>query len=340
MDFCWADGKENLLEHCVTDSASQLPLQNQLPMAEDVSNIPLDSVPAQPAHTAESLGRGSDKQDDWTLVILPRSGWFDLHLADLWRYRDLVMLFVRRDFVSNYKQTILGPLWFIIQPLLTTLTFTLLFGNIARLSTDGLPKILFYMSGITAWNYFSDCLTKTSETFNANANIFGKVYFPRLAVPLSIVISNLIKFGIQLGLFLAFYSYFFATGTAIRPTAAIFLLPILILMMAALGLGSGIVVSSLTTRYRDLRFLVQFGTQLLMYSTPVIFPLSKLPEQYRWIILANPLTPIIETFRHAFLGTGVFNWTQLGISAAVILLILAIGVLLFNHVEKTFMDTV
>lgn len=278
--------------------------------------------------------------EDWTLVIRPKTRWFDLHLADLWRYRDLVMLFVRRDFVSTYKQTILGPLWFIIQPVLTTLTFTLIFGNIAKLSTDGLPKILFYMSGIAAWNYFSDCLTKTSETFSANASIFGKVYFPRLAVPLSIVISNLIKFGIQIALFLGFYLYFLAKGAAIRPTSALLLMPALLLLMAALGLGSGIIVSSLTTRYRDLRYLVQFGTQLLMYSTPVIFPLSKLPEQYRWIMLANPMTPVIETFRYAFLGTGTFSWSLLGFSAATTALILFVGILLFNHVEKTFMDTV
>ena len=277
---------------------------------------------------------------DWTLVIRPKTGWFDLHLADLWRYRDLVMLFVRRDFVAQYKQTILGPLWFIIQPLLTTLTFTLIFGNIAKLSTDGLPKILFYLSGITAWNYFADCLTKTSETFVANANTFGKVYFPRLAVPVSIVISNLIRFGIQLGLFLGFYFYFLARGTAIHPSEALMLLPILVLLMAALALGTGIIVSSMTTRYRDLRFLVQFGVQLLMYTTPVIYPLSKLPEQYRWIMLSNPMTPVIETFRYAFLGTGTFSWGHLGLSATAATILLAAGVLLFNRVEKTFMDTV
>lgn len=276
----------------------------------------------------------------WTLTIRPKTGWFDLHLADLWRYRDLVTLFVRRDFVAQYKQTILGPLWFIIQPLLTTLTFTVIFGNVAKLSTDGLPKILFYMSGITAWSYFSECLTKTSETFSANAGIFGKVYFPRLAVPVSIVLSNLIKFGIQLGLFLGFYFYFLARGTDIHPTSALLLLPLLILLMAALGLGSGIIVSSMTTRYRDLRFLVQFGVTLLMYSTPVIIPLSKLQDQYRWIMLANPMTSIIETFRYAFLGTGTFSWLQLGYTAGATTVILAAGVLLFNHVEKTFMDTV
>jgi lipopolysaccharide transport system permease protein len=308
-------------------------------MTEDRTNLLLDGLSS--AVVPNNLEAAPAAQsEDWTLIIRPKSGWFDLHLADLWRYRDLVMLFVRRDFVSTYKQTILGPLWFIIQPLLTTLTFTLIFGNIAQLSTDGLPKILFYLSGVTAWNYFSECLLRTSETFSANANIFGKVYFPRLAVPVSIVISNLIKFAIQLGLFLGFYLFFLARGTAIRPTMALLLLPVLLLMMAALGLGSGIIVSSLTTRYRDLRFLVQFGAQLLMYSTPVIFPLSKLPEQYRWIMLANPMTSVIEAFRYAFLGTGTFSWLLLGISAAVTLIILAIGVLLFNHVEKSFMDTV
>jgi len=285
-------------------------------------------------------GMPSPLDSNWTLIIRPKTGWFDLHLADLWRYRDLVMLFVRRDFVSQYKQTILGPLWFIIQPLVTTLTYTVIFGSIAQLSTDGLPKILFYLSGVTAWNYFADCLTKTSETFVANANIFGKVYFPRLAVPVSIIISNLIRFAIQLGLFLGFYFYFLARGTAIKPTMALCLLPLLIVLMAALGLGTGIIVSSLTTRYRDLRYLVQFGVQLLMYSTPVIIPLSKLPDRYRWIMLSNPMTPVIETFRYAFLGTGTFSWGYLGVSAGASVVILSAGILLFNHVEKSFMDTV
>lgn len=278
--------------------------------------------------------------DEWTLIIRPKSGWFDLHLGDLWRYRDLVMMFVRRDFFSLYKQTILGPLWFVIQPLLTTLTFTVVFGNVAQLSTDGLPKVLFYLSGVTAWNYFSECMLKTSETFNHNSAIFGKVYFPRLAVPVSVVISNLIRFGIQLVLFLGFYFYFLAGGSNIRPTFALFLLPVLLVMMAALGLGTGIIVSSLTIRYRDLRFLVQFGTQLLMYTTPVIFPLSKIPDQYRWIVAANPMSSIIEAFRYGFLGTGTFSWELLGYSAIVTSIILLLGVLLFNHVEKTFMDTV
>ncbi len=283
---------------------------------------------------------GSVPPGDWDLVIGPKTGWFDLHLGDLWRYRDLVMMFVRRDFVAQYKQTILGPLWFIIQPLLTTLTFTIVFGQIANLSTDGLPKVLFYLSGVTAWSYFADCLTKTSETFVVNANIFGKVYFPRLAVPLSIVISNLIRFGIQLGLFLVFYAYFLVGGTAIRPTWALWLLPLLVGLMAAMGLGTGIIVSAMTTRYRDLRFLVQFGVQLIMYSTPVIYPLSKMPARYQWIMLSNPMTPVIETFRYAFLGTGTFSWGYLGLSCVVTAAIMLIGILLFNHVEKTFMDTV
>jgi len=292
-------------------------------------------------HREVLVGRGPAAAQDWTLIIKPRSEWFELHMADLWRYRDLVMMFVRRDFVASYKQTILGPLWFIIQPLLTTLTFTLIFGNIAKLSTDGLPKILFYLSGVTAWNYFSECLVKTSETFNANANIFGKVYFPRLAVPVSIVISNLIKFGIQLGLFLGFYLFFIAKGTVIQPTWwALFLLPAAVVLMAALGLGCGIIVSSMTTRYRDLRFLVHFGSQLLMYSAPVIYPLSKIPTEYRWIMLANPMTPLIEMFRFAFFGTGSFSWNHFGIAALVIGCILLFGILLFNQVEKTFMDTV
>lgn len=261
-------------------------------------------------------------------------------LRELWRYRDLVMLFVRRDFVATYKQTILGPLWFVLQPLLTTVTFTVVFGNIAKLSTDGLPKMLFYLSGVTAWTYFSECLMKTSLTFTANAHIFGKVYFPRLAVPVSIVISNLVRFGVQAMLFAGFYGYFVARGFSMRPTIGIVLLPVLVLMMAALGLGSGMIVSALTTKYRDLRYLVQFGTQLLMYSTPVIYPLSRIPEEYRWVLLMNPMTPIIETFRHVCLGVGTFDLGHLALSSGMTLLILAAGVILFNRVEKTFMDTI
>jgi lipopolysaccharide transport system permease protein len=277
---------------------------------------------------------------EWTLVIRPKTGWLDLHLADLWRYRDLVALFVRRDFLAQYKQTILGPLWFVIQPILTTLTFTVVFGNVAKLSTDGLPKILFYLSGVTAWNYFAECLTLTSNTFVANANLFGKVYFPRLAIPVSIVISSLIKFGIQLGLLFCFLAYYVVKGSQALPTTALLLLPILLLLMASLGLGVGIIVSALTTKYRDLRFLIQFGVQLLMYTTPVIMPLSKVFGKYRWLMLSNPMTSVIETFRYGLLGSGTFSWSQLGFAATAAGLILTAGVLLFNHVEKTFMDTV
>jgi lipopolysaccharide transport system permease protein len=273
-------------------------------------------------------------------VIRPKTGWFDLHLADLWRYRDLTMLFVWRDFVAQYKQTVLGPLWHLIQPLFTTLLFTVIFGRIAKLPTDGIPPMLFYMAGVTAWSYFSECLNRTSSTFLANAGIFGKVYFPRLCVPVSAVISNLIKFGIQFGLFLGFLVFFWLKGAAIHPNIAILLTPILLLMMAALGLGTGIIVSALTTKYRDLQVLVGFGVQLAMYATPVIYPLSIFPNSARWIIVVNPMAPIIEAFRYAFLGEGLFSWAYLGISAGVIAVILFVGIVLFNHVERTFMDTV
>ena len=283
----------------------------------------------------------STAPDTWDLVIRPKSGWFDLHLYDLWRYRDLISMFVWRDFVANFKQTILGPLWFIIQPLLTTLIFTVVFGNIAKLGTDGLPAILFYMSGIIGWNYFSDCLNSTSDTFIKNASIFGKVYFPRLAVPLSIVISSLLKYGIQLALFLAFFGYYYVSSATVRPNAVLLLTPFLILIMAGLGLGCGIIISSLTTKYRDLRFLVGFAVQLAMYATPVIYPLSKLQgSRFLWLVLLNPMTPVIETFRYGFLGAGTFRPEYLALSAGLTALVLFIGVLLFTHIEKTFMDTV
>jgi len=283
----------------------------------------------------------SSGPDSWSLVIRPKTGWFDLHLADLWRYRDLTMLFVWRDFVAQYKQTILGPLWHLIQPLTTTIIFTVVFGNIARLPTDGLPPMLFYMAGVTAWSYFAECLNRTSGTFIQNAGIFGKVYFPRLTVPLSMVISGLIKFAIQFALFLGFLAYFRLRGAAIHPNISILLTPIFLLMMAALGLGAGIIVSALTTRYRDLQHLVAFGVQLLMYATPVVYPMSMMGGgHFRWLIFVNPLSPIIEAFRYAFLGQGLFNWSYLGISAVMIAGILFIGIVLFNHVERTFMDTV
>jgi lipopolysaccharide transport system permease protein len=250
------------------------------------------------------------------------------------------MLFVRRDFVSVYKQTILGPLWYIIQPLLTTITFTVIFGNIAGLPTDGLPQFLFYMSGTVIWTYFADCLNKTSNTFVSNAHLFGKVYFPRLAVPVSILISNMITFAIQFGFFLLFMGFFALAGSAIRPNLYILLTPVLLFIMAGLGLGFGIIISSLTTKYRDLRFLVQFGVQLLMYATPVIYPVSSIPAQFQPLIQANPMTPVVETFRYAFLGAGTVNALNLFYSLGVMLVVLVIGLLIFNHVESTFMDTV
>lgn len=274
------------------------------------------------------------------MIIRPQRGWFDLRLGELWKYRDLVMLFVRRDFVSVYKQTILGPLWYLIQPLLTTIVFTIVFGNIAQLPTDGLPSFVFYMAGTVIWGYFAECLNKTSVTFISNASLFGKVYFPRLAVPISILISNLITFAIQFVLFLLFAAYFWFSGAQISPNLWVLLTPLLLIMLAGLGLGFGIIISALTTRYRDLRFLVAFGVQLWMYATPVIYPVSAIPEKYRPLIQANPLTPIVETFRYAFLGSGSINSLQLLYSAIFMLGILTIGILIFNHVEATFMDTV
>lgn len=279
--------------------------------------------------------------DNWDLIIRPRGRWFNLHLDDLWRYRDLVMMFVRRDFVAQFKQTILGPLWFVLQPLLTTIVFTVVFGNIANLSTDRLPKVLFYLSGNVVWMYFAGVLTATSNTFVGNAHLFGKVYFPRLAVPLSISISNLIKFGLQVLFFFGVWVYFAIAGTDIRFTSAAWLFPFLVLIMAGQALGMGILFSSLTTKYRDLRFLLDFGVRLAMYATPVIFPLSSITGgRLRLVLLANPMTPIIETFRLGFLGQGTLHWGWLGYSAGFAVVSLFVGVIVFNRVERTFMDSV
>jgi lipopolysaccharide transport system permease protein len=279
--------------------------------------------------------------EEWDLIIQPKTGWLDLHLADLWRYRDLTMLFVWRDFVAQYKQTILGPLWYLVQPLITTTIFTIIFGKMAKLSTDDLPPLLFYMAGVTCWSYFADCVNRTSMTFISNAAIFGKVYFPRLSVPVSIVISGMIKFAIQFALFLAFLIFYWMQGAGVHPNAAIALTPLLLLLMAGLSLGAGIVVSALTTRYRDLQQLVAFGIQLGMFATPVVYPLSMIGGgSFRWLILANPMTPIIETFRYAYLGAGSFDPVYLCYSALFTVVVLFIGIVLFNHVEITFMDTV
>jgi lipopolysaccharide transport system permease protein len=277
---------------------------------------------------------------EWDLVIEPQSSLFELHLKDVWRYRDLLWLLVKRDFVSFYKQTILGPLWFFIQPLFTTIIFTFVFGNLAGLSTDGLPQPLFYMAGITAWNYFADCLTKTSTVFRDNAQIFGKVYFPRLIMPLSIVVSNLVRFGVQMLLFFMMIGYYAFSGAAFHSNSFVLLFPILVLLMALLGLGLGLIITALTTKYRDLAFLITFGVQLMMYATTVIYPLSAAPANYKWLVELNPMTGIIEAFRYGFLGQGVLTWQSLGYSVIVTLVSLVLGVIIFNKTEKTFVDTV
>ncbi|WP_224998856.1 ABC transporter permease [Cesiribacter sp. SM1] len=280
------------------------------------------------------------QQEDWTLIIKPQSSLFDLQLAEVWRYRDLMLLFVRRDFVTFYKQTILGPLWFFLQPILTTVIFTFVFGRVANLSTDGIPHVVFYLSGIVLWNYFAECVNKTSGTFTQNANLFGKVYFPRIVLPLSIVVSNLLRLGVQLLLFVGVWVYFFAKGAQITINAYALLFPVLILIMAALGLGLGMIISSLTTKYRDLTFLITFGVQLAMYASPVIYPISSLDGDIRMLILANPMSAIIETFRYGFLGEGTFSWALLGYSAGFSLVALYLGTLIFNKVQRSFMDTV
>ncbi|MBS1534273.1 MAG: ABC transporter permease [Bacteroidetes bacterium] len=280
------------------------------------------------------------QSEDWSLVIKGKTSLFDLKFQDLWRYRDLLWMFVKRDFVSFYKQTVLGPLWFFIQPIFTTLVFTFVFGNLAGISTDGLPQYLFYLSGITAWNYFSDCLTKTSTVFRDNAAIFGKVYFPRLIMPLSIVVSNLVRFGVQLILLFIMMGYFAFKGENFQLTYAVLFFPILVLLMALLGLGSGLIITAMTTKYRDLTFLVTFGVQLLMYGTTVIYPLSSAPEKYKQFIELNPMTGIIEAFRYALLGKGEFSVWSIGYSTLVTLIILMFGILIFNKTERNFVDTI
>ncbi len=282
----------------------------------------------------------NSRRENWDLIIRPKRSWWDLRIGELWRYRDLIRQFVWRDFVAYYKQTILGPLWYLIQPVLTTLVFTIIFGNVAQLSTDGLPAFLFYLAGNTVWSYFSACLVNTANTFAANAGIFGKVYFPRLSIPISVVISNLISFAIRLALFLAFWVYFLTVGAEIQPNLWIVILPVLVLIMAGMGLGLGIIVSSLTNKYRDLQYLVSFGVQLMMYGTPVIFPLSMVQGVWRGLLIANPMTPVIEVFRLAFLGTSALEPIYLTYSAFFAIIVFVVGALIFNRVETTFMDTV
>lgn len=283
----------------------------------------------------------SDK--NWDLIIQNKSSLFRLDLHEVWRYRDLLRMYVKRDIITFYKQTILGPMWFFIQPIMTTIMFMFVFGGIAGISTDGVPQAVFYLAGLVCWNYFADCLTKCSDTFNANQQIFGKVYFPRLIVPFSIVISNMVKMGIQLVLFLVVYAYYFIVLGTFEINWTIVLFPVLLLMLASLGLGFGLVISSLTTKYRDLRFLITFGVQLWMYATPVIYPLSVMKQNYPdkiWAIVANPLTAIIETFKYGFTGVGVFEWNYLLYSFVMSIAVLLLGIIVFNRVQKNFMDVI
>ena len=279
----------------------------------------------------------------WDTTITTDKKLLSINLREVWQDRDLLSMYVKRDIITFYKQTILGPLWFIIQPLFTTIMFMFVFGGIAGISTDGIPQAVFYLSGLVCWNYFQDCLSKCADTFNANQAIFGKVYFPRLVVPLSIVISNLIKMAIQFTLFLVVYIYYFVSGVDFHLNGMILLVPILVLMLGCLGLGLGMIISSMTTKYRDLRFLITFGIQLWMYATPVIYPLSVMKEtypKYIWVLVANPLTAILETFKYAFTGVGVFNWLYLGYSFAFTIIILTLGIIIFNRVQRSFMDVI
>ena len=281
--------------------------------------------------------------EDWDIEITPKNSLFDLRLKDTWHYRDLLLLLVRRDFVSFYKQTILGPVWFFVQPIITILIYNLIFSNLAGIKTDRIPAPLFYLAGTVIWNYFADCLTKTSTVFKDNAAMLGKVYFPRLIMPLSIVLSNLVRFAVQFSLFLAFMVIYWGKGAVIVPNATIILFPLLIVIIAALGLGLGMIISAVTTKYRDLAFVVTFGVPLLMYTTTVVYPLStavtKYPA-YSWLIKYNPITAVIETLRYGFLGQGSFSWGLLAYSTSVTAVILLIGIIIFNKVERTFVDTV
>ena len=282
----------------------------------------------------------SMQNQQWTEVIESRYPLFSLNLKEVWRYRDLVYMLVRRDFVTSFKQTVLGPVWFFINPIFTTIVYTIIFGNVAGLSTDGAPQLAFYLAGVTLWNYFQSCLNETSNVFRGNANIFGKVYFPRLVMPLAIVISNLMRFGVQFALFVVVILYYMISDGSVQPNLWVLATPLFLVMMAAFALGAGMIFSSLTTKYRDMANLLTFGISLYMYATPIIMPISAFPDKIRWLIELNPLTGIFEAFKYAFLGVGDFSIGMLGYSAAVIGVILLAGTLIFNKVEKSFMDTV
>ena len=277
---------------------------------------------------------------EYTTVIKPKNKLFDVDFKEIWAYRDLFTMFVKRDIITSYKQTILGPLWFFIQPALTTLMYMVVFSGIAGISTDSLPQPMFYLAGIVCWQYFSDCLNKTSSTFTANQGMFGKVYFPRLIVPLSTVASNLVRMGIQFLLFIIVYVYYLILGVHVAPNIYILLLPVLILMLAGFALGFGIIISSMTTKYRDLSILFSFIVGLWMYATPVIYPLSYMSPKRQWIMALNPITSILEAFKYGTMGVGTFSWAQLSYSFVFMIVLLAIGIVVFNKVQRSFMDTV
>ena len=276
----------------------------------------------------------------WDQTISPKRHLLDINLHEIWDYKYLIYLFVRRDLVARYKQTILGPLWFFINPIFTTVMYVIVFGNIANLSTDGAPQIPFYLSGVILWNYFSTCLNSTSNVFRGNASIFGKVYFPRLVMPIAIVTSNLMQFIVQFVLFIGFLLYYLIVDQNVHPNLWVLATPFLIVLMAAFAMGTGMIFSSMTTKYKDLSMLLSFGISLYMYVTPVVYPVSSMPEKYRWIADLNPLTGIFECFKYAYLGVGDFNSKMLVYSTVFIAIILMIGTIIFNKVEKSFMDTV
>lgn len=281
------------------------------------------------------------KEDSWSLVIKPRTQWWDLRLGELWDYRDLILIFARRDIVAVYKQTVLGPIWFFLAPIFTVVAYTFVFGSIAGMSTDGIPGPVFYLAGTTLWNYFQTSFTATSNTFTGNAAIFGKVYFPRMVAPISTVLSSLFKFGVQMLMFLAFIAYYtFVEESNIHFTKWVLLFPALVLMMSGLSLGVGVIVSALTTKYRDLKNFIGFGITLLMYASPVIYPVSAVPPGYSWFIKFNPISPILEAFRLGFTGSGTVHLSDIAYSGVFIVIVLLVGAVLFHKVERTFMDTV
>lgn len=295
---------------------------------------------ATPRNPAASVNLEGNDHEPWTTIISPHRSWFEFNLSELWRYRDLMLLLVRRDLIAQYKQTILGPLWFVLQPLFTTLVFTVVFGRIAAIPTDGTPDFLFYFAGTICWGYFAGCLTQTADTLSTYAAVFGRVYFPRLVVPISFAVSNICKFLVQLALFLAFLLYYYRGGASVTVTPWVWALPVLVVYMALLGIGCGLLVASMTTRYRDLAMVAGFGVQLWMFATPVVYPLSQIPGAYRPYFALNPMTSVVEGFRAGFLGSSSLTPADIAVGGMMTLALLFAGLVLFSRVERTFMDTV